>query len=84
MKFKIGDKVKILPLAVTVGVELEDVGKVGVITYIFFSACEHSGIAVQMQEVCEARGYTPKWSVGYRMIMLMSAKNEQLLFDFMA
>jgi len=77
--FKIGDKVEILPYATSVGVESEDVGKVGVINYMNDVASERFGIAVQMKEICKARGYIPNWSVGYKMIKLVPTKGEQLL-----
>ena len=78
MKFKIGDKVKILSLATGVGVESEDVGKAGVITNI-----GSWDIMVKMDEVCKIRGHKCDWSVGAHMIELSPRKNEQLLFSFM-
>ncbi len=83
MDFKEGDMVKILPHATSVGVESEDVGKVGVIDKIWDDRGKHYGIEVQMGEICEARGYVPKWNIGYEMIELSPRKNEQLMFSFM-
>ena len=83
MKFKVGDKVKILLSATSVGVEREEVGKVGVITRMENRVCEDYGIGVKMNEVCETRGYIPTWNVGEGMIVLSPQKNEQLVFDFM-
>jgi len=83
VKFKVGDRVKILPLATSVSVESEEVGKVGEISSISRNVTRSFGIWVQMKEVCKARGYIPKWSVGTDMIELFFVKNEQLLFEFM-
>ena len=83
MKFKIGDKVKILSSATDVGVEEEDVGKVGTISFISDDISKWFGFEVQMPEVCKARGYIPVWSVGAGMIELARKPNEQLLFSFM-
>ena len=67
-KFKVGDKVKILPSATRVGVESEEVGKVGVIKDI---------------RVCTARGCVCLWNVGCKMLELYPVKNQQLEFPFM-
>ena len=83
MKFKVGDKVKILSRATMVGVEREDVGKVGVVASISGYLTEYSGILVKMNDVCKARECIPTWSVGSTMIALTPRKNEQLVFDFM-
>lgn len=83
MKFKVNDKIKILPPATSVGVESEDVGKVGVISHINEDANERRGIYVQMQEVCKARKCICRWNVGTEMIEPYPRKGEQLLFDFM-
>lgn len=83
MKFKIGDKVKLLPEVTSCGVESEEVGKVGIIKTISGDACKYYGFMVQMREVCKVRGCIPTWSVGGRMIELTPKKNEQLLFNFM-
>ena len=83
MKFKVGDKVKILPYATSVNVESEDVGKIGVITSTQSTPSRTYGIIVYMDEICNARGCKCKWSVGTDMIKLSSTKGKQLLFDFM-
>ena len=83
VKFKIGDKVRILSLATSVCVESEDVGKVGVINLIDEDVNERRGIRVLMQEVCKARGCICRWNVGDKMIEPYPRKGEQLLFDFM-
>ena len=82
-KFKVGDKVTILPSAVSVSVEREDVGKTGVIRCVDKEVSRAYGISVYMNEVCQARGYKPNWSVGYGMIKLSLRKGEQLEFKFM-
>jgi len=81
--FKVGDRVKILPYATSVGVEPEDVGKIGEISHIDSIVKRRYGIIVQMKEVCKARGCVPVWSVGFDMIELTPTKGEQLLFNFM-
>ncbi len=82
-KFKLGDKVKILPRATTVSVEREEVGKTGVITSISSLENNFNGIIVYMDKICKVRDFRCKWSVGYGMVELCVKKNEQLLFDFM-
>lgn len=82
-KFKVGDKVQILPCATCVGVESEEVGKVGLIKSIGGDWNKRYGFMVQMKEVCKARDSIPVWSVGSAMIKLIPKKNEQLLFNFM-
>ena len=83
MQFKIGDRVKILQRATSVGVEQEEVGKIGVISSINDLVDRGYGIKVQMSEICKIRGYVPKWNVGATMIELYPTKNQQLLFNFM-
>lgn len=83
-KFKVGDKVKILQEATMVGVEQEDVGKIGMISSVNENILsKYSGLRVQMNEICIVRGYKPNWSVGYSMVELSLKKGEQLLFSFM-
>ena len=79
MRFKVGDRVEILPLVTGVGVEEEEIGKVGVVSHVF----SDTDVMVKMNEVCKARGCIPEWSVGVEMIKLLPGKNEQLLFSFM-
>ena len=83
MKFKTGDKVKILSSATDVGVEECDVGKVGVVSRVDSEAGTMFGFLVKMNEICKARGCIPVWSVGAGMIELARKPNEQLLFNFM-
>lgn len=81
--FKKSYRVKILPYAISVGVESEDVGKVGVISNVCGNPGPTYGLKIQMDEVCIARGYIPNWSVGYEMIELCPVKGQQLEFSFM-
>ena len=84
MSFKIGDRVKILQSATKAGVIDEEVGKVGVITWIDNSSMYFAvKIHVQMNEICKAIGFIPCWLVNKNMIKLFPAKNQQLLFNFM-
>ena len=83
MKFKIGDKVKILPYATSIGVEFEDVDKIGVISRMTSCPGPTYGIQIQMNEVCKVRAKICKWSVGYEMIELCPIKGQQLEFSFM-
>lgn len=83
MRFRVDDRVKILPSATQIGVEEEEVGKFGVISHIESEEVEHYGIVVQMNEICKARGYIPSWSVDADMIRLLHTKGKQLLFSFM-
>ena len=78
MKFKVGDKVKILSSATQIGVEKVDVGKDGVII-----STGGSSALVYMDKVCSVRGYRCRWSVNISMIKLLPTKGEQLLFSFM-
>jgi hypothetical protein len=83
-KFKVGDKVRILPQATLVGVEKEEIGKIGVIKFMRYNVSANYGFTVQMKGFCVVRGYIPAWSVGNEMIELAPRKNEQLLFNFMS
>ena len=80
MKFKMGDKVKILPSATGVGVDETDVGKGGVISSVSMSG---SSALVYMDGVCSGRGLKCRWSVNTNMIKLLPTKGQQLLFSFM-
>ena len=82
-KLKVGDTVELLENVINVGVEYEDVGKVGEIRCIYHMG-RRAGICVKMQELCKARGCVPTWNVGYTMIRLVHKKGEQLLFNFMS
>ena len=83
-KFKVGDKVRILTYATMVGVESEDVGKVGTISDVVDDYSTRYGIMVKMNEVCIARECIPSWSIGSKMCELLPKKGEQLLFNFMS
>ena len=83
MKFSVNDRVKILQTATSVGVEAEEVGKVGTITNIYAYTTSWCGYKIQMDNICKARGHKPKWNIGTEMMELLPKKNEQLLFDFM-
>ena len=76
MKFKVGDKVKILPSAVVIGVLASEVGKVVKIRGIY------NGIDGIM--ISDSRGDTYGcWAVNYDDIAPVIVKGQQLLFDFM-
>ncbi len=72
MKFKIGDRVIILPSATRIGVWEERVGNIAVISELNF-----------MNEyiLIEEEGYV--WSVKRSHIKRIAIKGEQLLFAFM-
>jgi len=80
MKFKVGDKVKILPSAVGIGVLEEAIGKAGIIT-----DCSYLGryIRVYMDNVCSIKGYRRDWAVNESDIAPVIVVGQQLLFDFM-
>lgn len=76
MKFKNGDKVRILPSAIDGGVLACSVGKIGIVDGI---ADSYSG---SYYHVCMVSGYT--WSVYPNQIeSVIVKKGEQLLFSFM-
>ena len=74
MKFKIGDKVKILPSATGVNVAKSEVGKIGVITEIY----NRYNIYVDT----DTRKFAP-WVVYEHDIAHVIKKGQQLLFNFM-
>ncbi len=76
VKFKIGDKVKILPSATGVTVWKEEVGKIGRVTSI-----RYDSFYVRMLNPC--KGKLRLWSVGDNMIALIVKVGQQLLFEFM-
>ena len=80
--FTIGDKVKILPSAVDIGVHPIEVGKQGVITKIDTSWGE---IAVLMNKPCTINGFTHcrSWYTESTHIELVVIVGQQLLFEFM-
>lgn len=75
MKFKIGDKVKILQSAIVIGVAEEEIGKIGVILRIDRGADE---ILVETTTI----RYSP-WYVGENDIAPAIKVGQQLLFNFM-
>jgi len=75
-KFKVGDKVKILPLAVHIGVWGEEVGKAGKIIYM----CKEN-ISVKMVNPCKGR--IRRWRVYSEHIAIVIENGQQLLFGFM-
>ena len=75
MKFKIGDKVRILPSAMLTGVSETEIGKVVKITKMNFLDCIM---------ISDSRGDTYGcWAVNYDDIAPVIVKGQQLLFDFM-
>ena len=74
MKFKVGDRVKILPSATTVGVWASEVGKIGKITRI--SGLGDS-LLIKMDKNEEREGYT--WSVKSYQITIAKEIGQQLL-----
>lgn len=74
MKFKIGDKVKILPSAVDIGVDKGEIGKIGVIFQI--ESSDRILIKTSFTKVWF-------WEVHSRDIIPAIAKGQQLLFNFM-
>ncbi len=82
MKFKIGDRVRILPSANKVGVESSDFGKIGTLSCIDNYVTVWCGFLVKMDKICKERGCICSWNVGIDMVKLVPKKGEQLLFDF--
>lgn len=78
-KFKKGDKVRILESATDVMVDVEEVGKTGVITKYE----SYKGILVLMDKPLKRVGRRVDWSVEGSMIEHVIKKGQQLLFDFM-
>ena len=79
MKFKIGDKVKILPSATFIGVCKDEAGKTGVIVE-YISSKE---IIVLMDKPHHKHGYRIDWVVESSQIEPMVKVGQQLLFNFM-
>lgn len=73
MKFKVGDKVKILSYALDINVAPSEIGKAGVIVEIFYES-----IYVKT----DSKEYG-SWSVREQDIGSVIKKGEQLLFSFM-
>ena len=76
-KFKIGDKVKILPRATRVGVYKEEVGKIGIISWINVD-CDCFNVT--MLNSC--KGKVRRWSLSNHHITPVIKVGQQLLFDF--
>ena len=74
MKFKVGDKVKVLPSAVNIGVDKSDVGKIGVI----FEIESPESILIKTT-------YTENWfwCVYPKDIVPVIKVGQQLIFSFM-
>ena len=79
LKFKIGDKVRILPSATSIGVAEDEVGKMGVITG-YHSPDE---IIVLMDKIRKENGYRIDWIVESSQIEPAIKVGQQLVFDFM-
>ena len=73
-KFKIGDKVRILPSAVNVNVAQSEIGKIGVITIVY------SGGDCILKTA--SKKYSDWWVRGIDITPAM-IKGQQLLFSFM-
>jgi len=80
MKFKVNDRVKILPSATETGVLNSEVGKIGIViaTHDFTDGSQI--LLVQMLNLC--RGKYQKWTISSRYIDIATKIGEQLLFDF--
>lgn len=76
-KFKVGDKVKILPSATRVWVMIEEVGKIGIISRIDE---ENNCFSVTMLNSCKGRVH--HWSLSNHHITPVIKVGQQLLFDF--
>ncbi len=74
MKFKVGDKVKILPSAVDINVAGSEIGEIGIVVYVY---------AEEEYSIKTASGYYEEWWVRARDIAPAIIKGQQLLFDFM-
>ena len=79
MKFKVGDKVRILPSAIDVGVWAEEIGKVGVVVS---SWADDNSFVVEMLLPCKG-GTILRWSVRQENIALVIEIGQQLMFSFM-
>lgn len=79
MGFKIGDKVRILVSAVDIGVAINEVGKMGVVT-LYHSSDE---IIVFMDKIRKESGYRVEWIVNSSQIEPVVKVGQQLLFSFM-
>lgn len=75
MKFKIGDKVRILPSAVHIMVAKDEVGKTGIITHYGTD----KDIIVYMDEPRKVGNYRISWCVESSQIELVKVIGQQLL-----
>ena len=78
MKFKVGDKVRMLPSAVDIGVFKAEIGKTGTVTDNNFL---HRYILVRMDEPYSKKIFT--WSVRSAQITSVIKVGQQLEFAFM-
>jgi len=81
MKFKIGDKVRILPSAIKIGVWAAEVGKIGIVTSGCIVPDGRQFLQIKMLNLC--KGKYRRWSVSNASLCPAVEKNEQLLFGFM-
>lgn len=79
MKFKKGDRVRILPSAVNTCVPGDEIGKTGVITKYH----SHKEIIVLMDKIRKASGYRVDWIVDSSQIEPATIPGQQLEFSFM-
>lgn len=80
MKFKVGDRVKILPSAVAIGVFKSEIDKTGIIT-----DCNYMDeyIMVYMDSDCKEVNWRKEWAVQPDQIEKAIKVGQQLLFSFM-
>lgn len=81
-KFKVDDKVRILPSAVDIGVYHGEFGKIGMITSI---DTIRGSMQVKMDKPCTISGHTFRftWYVVFSQIEPVVVIGQQLLFNFM-
>ncbi len=79
MKFKVGDRVRILPSAIDIMVAEDEVGKIGVIT-LYDST---KNIIVLMDKPRRESGYRVDWCVDSSQIEPVIKIGQQLMFSFM-
>ncbi len=82
MRFKVGDKVKILPSALDVAVWKEEVGKIGRAISIFPQGNGSQRLYVKMLNPCV--GKLRQWSMSNRHVVLIPKVGRQLMFSFMS
>ena len=79
-KFKVGDKVRILPSAIDIGVFKSELGGIGVVIDCYYMDIY---IRVYMDNVCKETGCRKEWAVRSDQIELFIKVGQQLLFAFM-